>query len=205
MPLRNGEHGYGAVAKTLHWLTAAAIAAQFVLGLTMTPDDAALDLEKDRIEQFEEFVEEQGEAVEELFEPQIDQLKDELDAREDNYVAVALSEPGLSLPKIHVLLGVSILILGLLRVWWRTTTPLPPWAEHLSAGERRLEGSLERALLTLLFAVPGTGLLLIAVSDDWLSLHIGAQLMLLAAIALHVGLVAKHTVVRRHRHLTRML
>ena len=84
-------------------------------------------------------------------------------------------------------------------------TPLPPWADHLSEGERRLEASLEKALLTLLFIVPGTGLLLIVVGDDWLPLHIAAQLAMLAAIALHVGLVVKHTIVRRHRHLARML
>jgi cytochrome b561 len=32
-----------------------------------------------------------------------------------------------------------------------------------------------------------------------------AQLLLLAVIACHVGLVLKHTAVRRHRHLARML
>ena len=35
MHLRNGEHGYGAVTKALHWLTVAAIAAQFFVGYTM--------------------------------------------------------------------------------------------------------------------------------------------------------------------------
>jgi cytochrome b561 len=205
MRLRNGEHGYGAITKTLHWLTVAAIAAQFVVGWTMEADDPALELEKERIEQFEEQVEQQGDAAEELFESEIDRLKVALDAREDNYVAGAFTKPGISLPEVHVLLGLSIIVLALLRVLWRTTTPLPPWADHLSEGERRLEASLEKALLTLLFVVPGTGLLLIVVGDDWLPLHIAAQLVLLAAIALHVGLIMKHTIVRRHRHLARML
>ena len=149
--------------------------------------------------------EEQGEAAEELFESEIDRPEDALDAREDNYVANAFTEPGLSLPETHVLLGLSIIVLALFRVLWRTFTPLPPWADHLSEGERRLGASLEKALLTLLFVVPGTGLLLIVVGDDWLPLHIAAQLAMLAAIALHVGLVVKHTIVRRHRHLARML
>ena len=35
MRLRNGEHGYGVVTKTLHWLTVAAIIAQFAVGLTI--------------------------------------------------------------------------------------------------------------------------------------------------------------------------
>ncbi|HEV2929622.1 MAG TPA: cytochrome b/b6 domain-containing protein, partial [Propionibacteriaceae bacterium] len=106
---------------------------------------------------------------------------------------------------LHVLLGLSIMLLGLLRVVWRARTPLPPWAEHLGPGERRLESLLEKALLTLLFVVPGTGLLLVAGSTDWLFVHVTAQVVFLGVIALHVGLVLKHTVVRRHRHLGRML
>lgn len=205
MRLRNGAHGYGAVTKALHWLTVLAVTGQFAVGLTMADEDAALELEKDRIDQFEEFVEEQGEATEEYFENEIDRMEDALDTREDNYFAGAFADAGLSLPEVHVLLGVSIMVLGLLRVLWRMATPLPPWAEYLSTGERRAQALLEKALLTLLFVVPLSGLLLIAVGDDWLALHIAAQLVLVAAIALHVGLVVRHTIVRRNRHLARML
>jgi cytochrome b561 len=205
MRLRNGEHGYGVVTKVLHWLTVAAVVGQFAVGLTMTADDAVLELEKDRIEQFEEYVEGQGEAAEEMFEGEIDRMEDALDAQEDNYVTAAFAEPGFYLPEVHVLLGLSIMILATIRVLWRVTTPLPPWAEHLSPGERRLEAWLEKALLTLLFAVPASGLALLAAGDDWLALHITAQLVLVAAIALHVGLVLKHTVVHRNRHVNRML
>jgi cytochrome b561 len=35
--------------------------------------------------------------------------------------------------------------------------------------------------------------------------HVTAQVVFLGVIALHIGLVLKHTVVRRHRHLARML
>ena len=205
MRLRNGADGYGAVTKTLHWLTVVAITVQFAVGWTMGADDAALDLEKQRIDRFEDQIKEQGEAAEDLFEPEIDRMQDALDAREDNYFTGAFAEPGLSLPEVHVLLGVSIMVLGLLRVLWRMATPLPPWAEYLSTGQRRLGAWLEKTLLTLLFVVPGSGLLLITVGDDWLPLHIAAQLVLLAAIAVHVGLVVKHTIVRRNRHLARML
>ena len=41
MPIRNGAHGYGAVTKVLHWLTALVVAAQFVVGLTMDTEDHA--------------------------------------------------------------------------------------------------------------------------------------------------------------------
>jgi len=217
MRLRNGQHGYGVVTKTLHWLTAAAIAAQFAVGLSMEADDAALEREKERIEQLEELGEEearrQGEAAEEQFEAEIERLEEELDTREDEYVADAFRNvfsgefitDGVSLPEVHVLLGLSIMLLGLLRVVWRGTTPLPPWADHLSHGERRLEASLEKALLTMLFVVPATGLLLIAVGIEWLALHVTAQLILAAVVAAHVGLVVKHTVIHRHGHLRRML
>jgi cytochrome b561 len=217
MRLRNGEHGYGVVTKFLHWLTVAAIAGQFAVGWTMEADGPALKREDERIDQLEELgqeqAEDQGEAAEQAFETEIDRLRDELDAREDEYVSAAFSDVfsgdflagGLSGPELHVLLGLAIMLLGLLRVVWRARTPLPPWAGHLGPGERQLESLLEKALLTLLFVVPGTGLLLVAGSTDWLFVHVTAQVVFLGVIALHVGLVLKHTVVRRHRHLGRML
>jgi cytochrome b561 len=155
--LRNGEHGYGVVTKALHWFTVAAIVAQFAVGWTKGADGTRLE----RIEN------------------EIDRLEDGLDAREDSYFADAFTQDGLSQPEVRVLLGLSIILLGLIRVLWQAATPLPPWADHLSAGERRLEARLP--------------------------LHITAQLVLLAAIAVHVGLVRKHTVVQRDHHLARML
>lgn len=97
------------------------------------------------------------------------------------------------------------MLLVLARAVWRVATPLPPWALYLPPGERRLASLLEKLLLTLLFVVPGTGLLLIVGESDWLPVHIAAQLVLLAVIAVHVGLVLSHTVVRRDGQLWRML
>lgn len=200
-----GEHGYGAVTKTLHWFTVAAIVAQFAVGWTMGADGTRLELEKDEIKQLEDFAKHQDEATEEWIENEIDRLEGGLDAREDSYFADAFTQDGPSLPEVHVLLGLSIILLALIRVLWRATTSLSPWADHLSASERRFEARLEKALLTLLFVLPATGLALLALGDDWLPLHITAQLALLAAIAVPVGLVLKHTVVQRDRHLARML
>lgn len=216
MHLRNGGHGYGTVTKLLHWLTVAAIAAQFGVGWAMDLDDAAdraddrLDAEEERLE---EEAEGQGEAAEERAEAEIERREDALDAQEDDAAGDVFSDvvggdafgDGLSLPVLHVVLGLSIIVLGVVRLVWRRTTPLPPWAEHLSAGERRLEGLLEKVLLGSLLVVPATGLLLVAAGDDWLPVHVTAQLVFLAAIAGHVGLVLRHTVVRRNRHLARML
>ena len=217
MPLRNGEHGYGVVTKFLHWLTVAAIVSQFLVGWTMEADDDAFDREKDRIDALEDagknLATEQGDFAEDAFKAELDRLEDDLDVRKDEYLSAAFSDvlsgnflnDGLSLPEIHVLLGVLIILLGLLRVGWRAATPLPSWVEYLRPGERRLEAVLEKLLLTLLFVVPATGLLLIAGTRDWLPVHIAAQLALLAVIAVHVGLVLSHTVVRRDGQLWRML
>jgi len=187
-----------------------------VVGYRMDVDDAfdaedeRLDAEADRLE---EEAEGRGEAAEERAEAETEAREDALDAREDDGPASLFSDvvsgdafaDGLSLPELHVVLGLLIILLALFRLGWRRTTPLPPWAEHLSAGERRLEGTLEKVLLTLLFVVPASGLLLVAAGDGWLPLHIAAQIAFLLAIALHVGLVLSHTVVRRNRHLARML
>ena len=216
MHVLNGAHGYGVVTKLLHWLTVAAILGQFVVGYRMDFDDALdrqddlLDAEADRLE---EEAEGQGEAAEERAEADIEAREDALDARQDDEAASVFSDvvtgdafgDGLSLPELHVGLGLFILLLAAVRLLWRRSTPLPPWAEHLSAGERRLEGGLEKALLTLLFVVPASGLLLVAAGDDWLPLHVTAQIAFLVAIAVHVGLVLSHSVVRRNRHLARML
>jgi len=216
MRLRNGGHGYGVVTKVLHWLTVLVIVAQFGVGWAMDLDDRTdrqddlLDAEADRME---DAAEGRGEAAEEQAEAEIERREDALDAAEDDDASQLFSDvvtgdaftDGLSLPEVHVLLGLLLLVLAALRIAWRRSTPLPPWAEHLSAGERRLEGLLEKALLALLVVVPASGLLLVAAGIDWLPVHVAAQLAFLAAIAAHVGLVVRHTVVRRNGHLARML
>jgi cytochrome b561 len=195
MHLRNGEHGYGVVTKLLHWLTVVAIAAQFVVGWTMSAgDDSARDGFEQRMDRLEEQAEAQGEAAEERWDAEEKRLDE---ARPDS------DDDGPS--TLHIVLGLSIMGLALVRLLWRRTTPLPPWAEHLSARERTLEHWLERLLLTMLLVTPATGLLLVAGEDDWLPVHVTAQLALLALIAVHVGLVLQHTVVRRDRQLARML
>jgi len=216
MPFRNGAHGYGGVTKGLHWLTVATIAGQFAVGYAMDVDDASdgaqarLDAEADRLE---EDAEGRGEAAEEAAEAEIERREAALDGEDDDAMSEVFSDvvtgdafgDGLSLPELHVSLGLLIILLAVVRMLWRRTTPLPPWAEHLSAGERRLEGRLEKVLLALLVVVPASGLLLVAAGDDWLPVHVAAQIALLVAIAVHVGLVLRHTVVRRNGHLARMV
>jgi cytochrome b561 len=211
MPLLNGPRGYGLVTKVLHWLTVALVAAQFTVGYAMSDDDAASrpncridhsghqgDAQRDRLDRLEEACESRAEAAEE---------------RADEPVATAFEDltggdllvGGVALPEWHVLLGLGIIAVALARLLWRRTTPLPPWAPALTPTGRRVEGGIEKVLLTLLFVVPATGLLLVAGEDDWLPVHLTAHLTFFAALAVHLGLVLWHTVVRRDRHLLRML
>ena len=198
MHLRNGDHGYGVVTKILHWLTVLAVAAQLVIGLSMDPD-AGSERAEARVDAFEDrgedAAERQGEAAEERFEAEVER-------REEAADAMGYSGAGLT---AHVVVGATVLLLGVLRMVWRRLTPLPPWAPHLGPGERRLESWLEKALLALLLVVPATGLSLVLVSDELVPLHLAAQVGLILTIVLHVGLVLRHTVVRRNRHLARML
>ena len=74
---------------------------------------------------------------------------------------------------------------------------LPPWAESLTAGERRLATLTERVLLTLLFVAPLTGLALVLGDDDLLGIHVAAHIAFFVALAVHVGLVLRRRLVPR--------
>lgn len=126
---------------------------------------------------------------------------------------------------VHAAIGVGILLLAAIRMVWRTTTPLPAWAEGLSPIERRIEQRVEQVLYWVLFLIPLTGLTLVLVSgEDWdlgrreweapwewadddllLGAHIATHLTFFVAIVVHVGLVLKHQFVDRDRLLNRML
>ena len=105
----------------------------------------------------------------------------------------------------HVVVGVSILLLAVVRVWWRQRSSLPPWAEGLSAIERTIAHWTERILYLLLFVIPLTGLWLVLVSDDALALHVTSRIAFFCAVAAHLGLVLKHQLIDRDRLLRRMI
>lgn len=217
MPIRNGGHGYGAVSKVLHWLTVALLVTQLVVGLTMEADaaaeraetaaeareeaaDGSADAREEaaRSEADEEAAEEAGERAEETAEAAADRAGD------TEYLIGPAD--GIDLLDVHVVLGVSILMLGVARVIWRRVGGLPPWSPALSDGERRFESLLEKVLLASLFLVPGTGLTLVLSQDDALvGVHIASQVLLGLAVLGHVGLVVRHTLFRRDRLLQRML
>ena len=219
MPVRNGEHSYGFVTKLLHWLTVLMLLSQLTVGLTMEGDaaaerakesaeareDAADDAadraeEEARSESAEESAKEAGDRAEESAEAEA-----EADRAADTDYLIGPGD-GVDLLDVHVLLGASILLLGVVRVLWRRVGGLPPWAAGLSGRERVLASWTEKVLLAGLFLVPGTGLILVLSADDaFLPLHIAAQLLLGLAVAVHLVLVLGHTVIRRDRLLQRML
>jgi cytochrome b561 len=107
---------------------------------------------------------------------------------------------------IHVILGSIILTLAVVRLIWRLTTPLPPWADTLSEGERTLAHWTERALYVLMFAIPLTGLwLLLADDDDARWPHVLSHIAFFVVFVLHVSLVLKHQLLDRDRLLNRIL
>ena len=111
----------------------------------------------------------------------------------------------LDLLPIHVTLGLAILVLAIVRVYWRVSTPLPPWAESLSAAERKIAHHTERVLLAMLFVIPSTGLVLVLGDDDLLGLHVAAHVVFFVALATHLGLVLGRGLRGRPVLLRRML
>ena len=208
MHLRNGEHGYGVVTKSLHWAVVTLVAAQFALGLALDDGDAddacevlsaaGLQVTVQRLaddsaaERREEQREQQQEVREERREEQQERREERCEERAD-----AAEDSGGPLLPWHVAVGLTILALGVLRVVWRRMGSLPPWAPQLTERQRSLLHASEVALMTSTFAVPLTGLLLVLVSDDWVWLHVVAQLGFLAAIAAHVTLVLSRRLLPR--------
>ena len=158
---------YGAVTRSLHWLTVLALAAQFTIGYVMEADDSGHGRGRGR-----------GRGG--------GSGHGRGRGGDDDD---SLLGDGWNLVTTHVTLGVLILLLAALRVAWRRAGDLPPWAESLSPGQRRLAGLTEKVLLTLLFVIPLTGLALVLGDDDLLWLHVAAHIAFFVALAVHVGLV----------------
>jgi cytochrome b561 len=159
------------MTRALHWLTFALLAAQFTVGYVMDPGGGGRGRGRGR----------GGESGRGR-----GRGGDDVEAFGDD-----------ALLTLHIALGLTVLALALVRVWWRRRTPLPPWAPALSARDRVLAHWTERALYTSLFAIPLTGLWLVLVSDDALPLHVAAHLVFFAAFAAHVGLVTRRRLLRR--------
>ena len=163
--LRNDEHGYGLVTKTLHWAMVLAIVTQFTIGFAMTPNGGGRGRGHGR-----------GHGRGRRYDP----------FGSDHLLTA------------HVMLGALILTLAVIRLVWRLTTPLPPWAPTLTPGERTLAHWTERALYVLMFAIPITGLLLILADDDDMRWpHVMTHIAFFVVFVLHVSLVVTRRLVPR--------
>jgi cytochrome b561 len=164
---RNGEHGYGFVTKWLHWATVGLLLAQFAVGYLMD-DGGGRGRGRGRGGSGDGSGQGRGRGGE-----------DEV----------------IGLLPLHVGIGITILAIAMTRVFWRISTPLPPWATSLSHAERRIAHYTERLLLAALFVIPGTGLVVVlSEDDDLVGVHVAAHLAFFAALAAHLALVLGHRV-----------
>lgn len=183
--IRSGPEGYGWVTKLMHWATVALVALQFAVGYN-------LDLDDDCDPAGEEL---SGGDTSDSFEERLDRIEELCEQRAGDY---DLLGGGFDLAELHLLLGLSLLALGVVRPLWRSVDGFPPWSEHLSATQRRLVHWTERALLLLLVVVPVSGLVLLGTGDDaWLPLHIGAHIAFFAALAAHLSTNLRPAILRR--------
>lgn len=180
MSLRTRPDGYGLVAKSLHWATVAGLVAQVVIGYAMDwDDDSGSGRGRGR-----------GRGG--------DSGRGRGRGGDDGGEGWAWPDPDDTLVWVHVALGLGIVALGLARFAWRRWDSLPAWAEQLSAADRRLATWTERVLLTLLVAVPLTGVaLVLSGDDDLLWLHVTGHVALYAAVATHLWLVLRRRLVHR--------
>ena len=171
------------VTKLLHWLTVAALVAQFTIGYVM--DDGSGRGRGRGRGRGGESGHGRGRGG-------------------DDDVDLGFTTADDRLVTVHVVLGLTILTLAIIRLMWRRNTPLPPWAPGLSSAERVFATWTERALYLSLLLIPITGLSLLLLSDDLLAAHITTHLLFFGALAAHLGLVMKHQLIDRDNLLGRM-
>jgi cytochrome b561 len=183
--LRNNDSGYGLVTKTLHWLTVAAIAAQFTIGYLIDGDSG------------------HGGGGEHGSRGGSGHGSGDDRGGVDDFT-LGFGDGDDTLVTLHVMLGLTILTLAVLRLAWRRATSLPPWAPGLSTTERTFATWTERLLYLSLFLIPLSGLSLVFLSDDLLAFHITSHIIFFTALAAHLGLVLKHQLIDRDGLLRRM-
>ncbi|HOB04747.1 MAG TPA: cytochrome b/b6 domain-containing protein [Propionibacteriaceae bacterium] len=203
---RNDDRGYGIVTRLLHWLTAGLLLVQFIVGYVMDVDDSGGGQGRGRGggRGGDRGGNGQGRGR--------GQGRGDDDggsaggggdsAGDDSGVGDLLG--GFDLMDVHTVLGISILVVILLRLLWRWRTPLPPWDPTLTPGEQRWAHDSERALLGIVVLVPVSGLALL-VDDDLVWLHITAHVLFFVALAAHLALVLGRRLRGRPALLPRML
>jgi cytochrome b561 len=183
MTLLNTSDGYGTLTKLLHWLVVALFAFQFAAANIMVRMD-------------------------------------------DGGTTLGLSRDAYY--NWHKSIGLLALVVAVLRLLARRRGQLPDWAPGLSVLERKLVHRAEQVLYAAMFAMPISGFLyvmaggygvklfgalqlpnpigewqLLALAARWT--HIASSYALLAALALHLGIVLRHQLLLKDGLLYRML
>lgn len=197
--------GYGTTTKVLHWATVLVLSAQFVVGYLLDfDDDPAEEAREARAERLEERAD-RDESREDALDARADALEDAEGGDGAGAVLDLVLTGDEPLLTAHVTLGLTVLLLAVVRLVRRRVVPLPPWAEQLGEAERRWEHRTEQVLFLALVAMPASGLGVLFVDDGILPVHVASHVVFFAAIAAHVGLVLKHQLVDRDGLLRRML
>lgn len=141
----------------------------------------------------------------------------------------ASEEAGRQIMSNHFSLGVTLLVLVILRLVWRTVSPNPPLAAHLATWERWLAKITHTIFYVLLIAMPLVGWLAMSkygrTVDVWgifsmprlpvaedpegagalFDFHATAGKTLLIVTAVHILGTLKHTLIDKDGNLFRML
>jgi len=128
----------------------------------------------------------------------------------------------------HKSAGLLVLGLVLLRIIWRKTTRLPDWANGLSTWEKTTIHFVENGLYSVMFLMPLTGLLMSASAGHptpffhlfaipgfshpnsglstaaWF-MHFAISYIIVALLAIHVGLAVRRELFEKDGYLKRML
>lgn len=138
------------------------------------------------------------------------------------------SDPNLfTLAQIHKSIGLTVLVLSVLRVIWRLVNPVPPLPADMPPGLKFLARATQILLYVLIVAIPLTGWLMVSTSrlglatpyfflfdwpnlprigdhEQWEDIHSFLAWSAIVLVPLHVAGAFYHQFVRRDRVLAQM-
>jgi cytochrome b561 len=138
------------------------------------------------------------------------------------------SDPNLfTLAQIHKSIGLTILVLSVLRVLWRLINPVPPLPIDMPAGLKVLARTTQFLLYVLIVAIPLSGWLMVSTSrlglptpyfflfdwpnlprigdhEQWEDIHTLLAWSAIVLVPIHIAGAFYHQFVRRDRVLSQM-
>ena len=143
-------------------------------------------------------------------------------------VELPLSPTKLKIYSYHKWAGVTIFLLALARLFWRTTHPAPPMPDSVPRWQQAIAGATHILLYLLIVAIPLSGWLMSSalgfqtvyfgvlplpdllekdklLGEQLKFLHMFLNYTLAALVLMHIGAALKHHLIDRDDILTRML